>query len=111
MCLGSLRDQYDEWLRVGEKTYTAAGNVRAVSKTILCDIVVKAWQSLSADLIIKSFVCCGQVPGVSVNDISCFKDARQLADGRVDLEERMCMPATHLAPNNIDVLDEFDQDL
>ena len=102
---GSLRDQYDEWLRVGEKTYTAAGNVRAVSKTVLCDMVVKAWRSLSADLIIKSFVCCGQVPGVSVNDISCFKDGHQLADGRVDLEERMCMPATHLAPDNIDVLD------
>ena len=54
-----LSEQYDEWLHTGEKTYTAAGNVRAIMKRVLCDMIVTAWQSRHSDLIINTLVCCG----------------------------------------------------
>ena len=106
----SLREQYDEWLRTGDKTYTAAGNVRAITKTVLCDMIVAAWQSLSSDLIINSFVCCGQTRDVSPADISCFKDGRPAADGRGRLEELFALPPTSQAPADIAMLDELEQD-
>ena len=87
-----LRNQYDEWLLSGEKTYTAAGNLRAVSKTTLCDMVVKAWESISSTLIVKSFQCCGLLPNPSIGDITCFKDGRPAAAGRDQLREAMEAP-------------------
>eukprot|EP00117_Sycon_ciliatum_P018144 scpid62509/ scgid16871/ Pogo transposable element with KRAB domain len=83
----SIRDLYDEWLATGDKTYTAACNIRATTKSKLCDIIVKSWRSLSPDLIKNSFTCCGQVPGATVDQVSCFKDGRPAADGRERLEE------------------------
>ena len=87
-----LRNQYDEWLLSGEKTYTAAGNLRVVSKTTLCDMVVKAWESISSTLIVKSFQCCGLLPNPSIGDITCFKDGRPAAAGRDQLREAMEAP-------------------
>lgn len=89
----SMRNQYDEWLRSGEKTYTAAGNVRAVSKSQLCDMVVKAWEDLSSDIIVKSFQCCGLVPQPVVDDITCFKEGRPAASGRDALRQALEAPA------------------
>ena len=62
----SIRELYDEWLATGDKTYTAACNIRATTMSKLCDIIVKSWRSLSPDLIKNSFTCCGQVPGATV---------------------------------------------
>ena len=53
----NLRELFDDWLLHGEKSYTNKGNIRAVSKTTLCDMVVEAWKKISEDLIIKSFKC------------------------------------------------------
>ena len=69
MFKSSLREQYDYWLEHGEKSFTAAGNMRAVSKSVLCDMVVRAWESLTPDLIKRSFECCGQVPEASAQNI------------------------------------------
>ena len=66
----SLREQYDYWLDHGKKSFTASGNMRAVSKSVLCDMVVEAWVSLTPDLIKRSFECCGQVPGASSQNIT-----------------------------------------
>ena len=52
----SIVESYDHWVENGAKSYTPKGNIRAASKTVLCDWVVKAWKSLSSDLIIKSYV-------------------------------------------------------
>ena len=110
----SMREQYDGWLRTGDKLYTAAGNIRAVSKTILCDMVVKAWKSLSAELIQKSFLCCGQVPDATAADVSCFKDDRPAAEGRQRLLELYAMPAAAVvrltATPDDDADDELDVD-
>ena len=73
-------------------------------------MIVAAWQSLSSDLIINSFVCCGQTRSVSPADISCFKDGRPAADGRERLEELFALPPTSQAPADIAMLDELEQD-
>ena len=109
----SIREQYDEWMATGEKSYTAAGNMRAMSKSKLCDVVVKAWQGLSPDLISKSFECCGQVPGATAENVSCFKDGRPAASGREQLAERFALPTAELRVDNAgsdEVVDELDHD-
>ena len=54
-----ISEEYDAWQAKGTKTYTQKGNVRAATKSILCDWVVSSWKSLSKDLVIKSFIVCG----------------------------------------------------
>eukprot|EP00117_Sycon_ciliatum_P005977 scpid87029/ scgid9707/ len=86
----------------------------AMSKTVLCDMVVKAWQAIPADLIKKSFLCCGQTPDAKVDDISCFKDGRPAAEGRARLEELFALPLEQFQPGQNgqqhDVFDELDQE-
>jgi hypothetical protein len=106
----SIREQYDDWLANGEKTYTAAGNMRAVSKTKLCDMVVKAWRSLSVDLIANSFECCGQIPNVTVDKISPFKDGRPAAEGRARLQELFMQPPSELGAVNAHNLQDEPED-
>ena len=69
-----MREFYDEWLESGNQTYTAFGNVRAPSKIELCDMIVKAWDSISVETIKKSFVICGQVKHATPEDVTCLKD-------------------------------------
>ena len=70
----SIMEQYDQWMEHGEKSYTRYGNMKAVSKTTMCDWVVKAWAGIDKELVKKSFVACGQVPGVYLEDVNCFKE-------------------------------------
>ena len=77
-------------------------------------MVVNAWKFLSAELIQKSFLCCGQVPDATAADISCFKDGRPAAEGRQQLLELYTMSATELvhltATPSDDADDERDVD-
>ena len=72
----SIMEQYDEWMEHGEKSYTRYGNMKAASKTTMCDWVVKAWAGIDKELVKKSFVACGQVPGVNLEDVNCLKEGR-----------------------------------
>ena len=74
-------------------------------------MIVAAWQSLSSDLIINSFVCCGQTHGISPADISCFKSGWPAADGSECLEELFALPPTPQAPADIAMLDKLEQDV
>ena len=67
-------------------TYTKGGNLRAPSKTQLCDMVVKAWETISPDMVVKSFKVCGQAPNVTVSDILTFKEGKACGEGRQKLE-------------------------
>ena len=51
----SIVESFDDWVANREKSYTPKGNIRAASKTLLCDWMVKVWKSLSPDLIRESF--------------------------------------------------------
>ena len=50
--------------------------MRAVSKNDLCDIVVKAWNSISTEIIKKSFDCCGQSKESVPEQVTCIKKGK-----------------------------------
>ena len=72
-----LKDLYDVWLEHGTHTYTKGGNIRAPTKTDMCDFVVKSWAKISIELIKKSFTCCGQSIDSRPEDITCLKKGSQ----------------------------------
>ena len=57
--------------------YTKFGNLKAPSKTDMCNFVVKAWkEGVSQEVIVKSFVVCGIAKNTSPDQISCLKEDR-----------------------------------
>ena len=46
------------------------------SKNYLCDIVFKAWNSISTDIIKKSFDCCGQSKESVPEQVTCMKKGK-----------------------------------
>ena len=72
----AYKAQYNEWMVSGEKSYTAAGNVRPPDKTLCLNWVKEAWKSVTTDVIKKSFVACGissSLDGSQDTEISCIK--------------------------------------
>ena len=60
-----------------QKHYTKFGNLKAPSKTDMCNFVVKAWkEGVSQEVIVKSFVVCGIAKNTSPDQISCLKEDR-----------------------------------
>lgn len=60
----------------GEMSFTAGGNVRSPSYELLCTWIVNAWSSITKEMIVNSFKCCGisiALDGTEDNLISCFK--------------------------------------
>ena len=49
----AIEDSYDNWMQHGEKTFTKNGNIRAATKTTLCEWVLDAWKGIDATLIKK----------------------------------------------------------
>ena len=72
-------EHYEERARTRGSTaenLTAAGNPRPPSKLQMCEWVVKAWNSLRAELIKKSFKVCGltnNLDGSEDHDIHALK--------------------------------------
>ena len=66
----------------GDKTYTQAGNVRAPSKLLCLQWVKQAWESVTNEVVKKSFEACGisvSVDGSEDNKIRFIKDG-EVAD-------------------------------
>ena len=64
----SIIESFDDRIANGEQYYTPKGNIRAPSKTLLCDWAVKACESLTPDWIQKSFRVCGQLNTVYIGE-------------------------------------------
>ena len=77
----TYRKKYDAWIATGEKSLTPAENLRPPSKAIVVDWVKSARQSVSSDVIRKSF----HVTGISLK-----------TDGSEDSEIR-CIPLDGVA--------------
>ena len=74
----------------GEKSYTQAGNIRAPSKLQCLEWVKKAWESVSQDIVIKSFRCCGisvKVDGTEDKEIHCIKDGGIAAEAFAEISQ------------------------
>ena len=86
----AYKAKYSEWMMSGEKSYTAAGNVRAPDKALCLRLVKESWQCITTEVVRKSFRKCGI--SVSINcseddEIHCLKDGSVAADARPDILE------------------------
>ena len=51
---------YDEWLStVGINQLTEVGNMKSPTWKIIVEWIIKAWEKLDSELIVKSFITCG----------------------------------------------------
>lgn len=78
----AYKAKYSEWMASGQKSYTAAGNMRAPNKAQCLKWVKECWSSLSSELIQKSFRSCGisvNVDGSEDVEIHCLKAGQEAA--------------------------------
>ena len=67
---------YDNWMVNGDKNYTRGSNVCTLSKITCLQWVAKAWESVTEDVICKSFKACGisvKTNGSEDAEIHCLK--------------------------------------
>lgn len=55
----NMRKLWNLWMIEGTKELTPAGNLRRPSIPLVCEWVVKAWQDIPTDMVIRSFKKCG----------------------------------------------------
>ena len=70
--------------------------MRAPTKTQICDMVVKAWESIPEDMITNSFKVCGQAPSSEVSDILAFRDGMTCSEGKAMLENLWSYDVNHI---------------
>lgn len=51
----NMRELWNDWMIHGEKTFTNSGNLKAPSLSMLCEFVIKAWDKVKTESVIKSF--------------------------------------------------------
>nr|CAD2123464.1 unnamed protein product [Meloidogyne enterolobii] len=75
----------------GQKPTTSSGNLKAPAIETYLEWIYKAWDSLSKDLIVKSFVACGMTndtDGKLDDQIHVFKPAGAIPNGFTLLQHR-----------------------
>ena len=86
-----IRSHYDTWL--SDPTchqFTRGGNLKAPSRSLLCDWVKSAWNSVPVEMVKDSFTSCAittTTDGSKDSEIHCFKPGQPCADGRDVLKE------------------------
>lgn len=74
-----IKKLFDEFLDdPTQHTFTKGGNIRSLSKTQVCDTIVKVLKSISSDTVKNSFNCCGLSPESIPIDITCMKKIDRL---------------------------------
>ena len=56
---GNVREEWNNWMLNGEKSFTKGGTMRAASLDVLCEFVIKAWGNVKKESVVKSFKKCG----------------------------------------------------
>ena len=82
---------YSEWMATGEKSYTAAGNTRAPDKALCLRWVKEAWNSVTTEVVIKSFRVCGisvDTDGSEDGEIHCIKEGEIAAEASPVIAEK-----------------------
>ena len=82
-----LRQLYNDWLDSDNQTYTKAGNVRAPSRTEICEMVIQAWGSIPEEMIAKSFSSCGQLKDGNPENITCMKEGHPAAKALEEVQK------------------------
>uniref|UniRef100_A0A1X7UB27 DDE-1 domain-containing protein n=1 Tax=Amphimedon queenslandica TaxID=400682 RepID=A0A1X7UB27_AMPQE len=84
----AYRQLYNQWMVSGEHSFTPAGNMRAPDKLTCLKWVVQSWESVTTDVIVKSFKACGisvAIDGSEDNEIHCLKSDGVAADAAEDI--------------------------
>ena len=50
----NAREQWNEWMMNGEKSFTKSGAMRSASLDVLCESVIKAWDNVKVENVIQS---------------------------------------------------------
>ena len=82
---------YDEWLAMGEHSFTPAGNMRPPSKKLTVTWVKQAWDAVSSEVIINSFC----VSGIALNpngsedkETCCLREGEVAAAAKEDIRRQ-----------------------
>ena len=89
----SIRSLYDSWLSdpTGNH-FTKGGNLKAPSRSLLCQWVKASWDALPSDTVKKSFSSCAittATDGSEDENIHCFKPGQPCEEGRSAPAEKM----------------------
>ena len=80
----------------GPHTHIKGGNIRGPPLKQIVQWILKAWQILDKEIIMKSFRCCAlsiQDDGSKDNEIGCFKLGKSLSSGLERLKSAMAEAA------------------
>ena len=88
-----LRQSYDAWLsEPSGHEYTKGGNMKAPSRSLLCEWIKLAWNSIPEETIKNSFLTCAittNTDGSDDDNIHCFKNGQPCEAGRNELKTAM----------------------
>ena len=95
-----VAEEYDEWLStVGINRVTDAGNLKSPERRAIVQWILKAWDELTPETIVKSFKACAlniSVDGSEDENIHCFK------------KNQPCHSGFELLKQQLDILNEPD---
>jgi hypothetical protein len=81
---------YNQWMETGDKSYTTAGNMRAPDKALCLRWVKEAWDSVTTEVVIKSFRVCGisvKTDDSEDGEIHCIKEGQLAAEASPTIAE------------------------
>lgn len=88
-----MRSCYDTWLsEPSAQQFTKGGNMKAPSRSLLCEWVKSSWEAISSETIKKSFRTCAitlPLDGSQDEEIHCFKSGQPCAAGLPLLQAEM----------------------
>ena len=102
---------YNEWMATGEKSYTPAGNVCAPDKALCLRWVKETWNSVTTEVVIKSFRVCGifvKTDGSEDSEIHCIKEGQVAAEASPTIAEKTASLFKDSLDDDRDPFDESD---
>lgn len=109
-----LRSYYDLCLsQPSVHEYTRGGNLKAPSRSLLCQCVKLAWDAVPVETVKKSLTSCAittPLDGKEDNKIHCFKPNEPCHIGRATLQQDMALFLTSNDNNEEDDLFASDED-
>ena len=101
----SLYEEGVETTGCRDSNRTEAGNARPPCKSLLCQWVVKAWNTIGKDLILKSFIVSGLTSDLNGNDDGKLRAVKELGIGDFLREARRLEPPIDIE-NDVSSSDE-----
>lgn len=97
-----LAAEYTNWMATAAQNAGLDNAVRTPSFDTVCGWILAAWKSVSKEIILRSFHCCGlttAIDGSEDDQLHCFR-IPDLSDGLRRLTEARAVPVVPLAYNN-----------